>query len=118
LFIVSNGVKNHILPSTIKPTFSIQCRRAILPSHTADVNTIRRFNDFGFICREILSKCTLGEMISRYMVLVESEQKLLVMTLPSAAVKAINIRINKPWERLFGTPLSGKTLTSLKPLLY
>jgi hypothetical protein len=39
---------------------------------------------------EFLAKCTLGEMISRYMVLVASEQKLLIMRpYQIYAVKAI-----------------------------
>ncbi|TOG81245.1 hypothetical protein, partial [Vibrio parahaemolyticus] len=37
---------------------------------------ISHLHDFADV---FLAKCTLGQMISRYMVLVQSEQKLLVM---------------------------------------
>ncbi|WP_353722312.1 DEAD/DEAH box helicase family protein [Dyadobacter sp. 676] len=62
-----------------------------------------------------LTKCTLGEMISKYMVLVESEQKLLVMRpYQIYAVKAIMdcIHQNRGNGYIWHTTGSGKTLTS------
>ncbi len=48
---------------------------------------IAHLHDFA---NDFLAKCTLGEMISRYMVLVQSEQKLLMMRpYQIYAVKAI-----------------------------
>jgi type I restriction enzyme R subunit len=64
-----------------------------------------------------LAKCTLGEMISKYMVLVESEQKLLVMRpYQIYAVEAIVdcIHENRGNGYIWHTTGSGKTLTSFK----
>jgi type I restriction enzyme R subunit len=64
-----------------------------------------------------LAKCTLGEMISRYMVLVASEQKLLMMRpYQIYAVQAIMecIRQNRGNGYIWHTTGSGKTLTSFK----
>jgi len=66
---------------------------------------------------KFLAKCTLGEMISRYMVLVESEQKLMVMRpYQIYAVKAIVdcIHQNRGNGYIWHTTGSGKTLTSFK----
>ncbi len=62
-------------------------------------------------------KCTLGEMISRYMVLVESEQKLMMMRpYQIYAVQAIVdcIHQNRGNGYIWHTTGSGKTLTSFK----
>lgn len=64
-----------------------------------------------------LPKCTIGELISRYMVLVVSEQKLLVMRpYQIYAVKAIVdcIEQNRGNGYIWHTTGSGKTLTSFK----
>jgi type I restriction enzyme R subunit len=64
-----------------------------------------------------LPKCTLGETISRYMVLVASEQKLLMMRPYQVyAVKAIVdcIHQNSGNGYIWHTTGSGKTLTSFK----
>src|SRR5690606_19958396 len=64
-----------------------------------------------------LSKCTLAEMISKYMVLVETEQKILVMRpYQIYAVKAIIdcIHQNRGNGYIWHTTGSGKTLTSFK----
>ncbi|HEX2937062.1 MAG TPA: HsdR family type I site-specific deoxyribonuclease, partial [Bacteroidales bacterium] len=64
-----------------------------------------------------LPKCTLGELINRYMVLVASEQKLLVMRpYQIYAVKAIVdcIHQNRGNGYIWHTTGSGKTLTSFK----
>lgn len=64
-----------------------------------------------------LPKCTLGEMISRYMVLVATEQKILVMRpYQIYAVKKIIecIEDNRGNGYIWHTTGSGKTLTSFK----
>ena len=64
-----------------------------------------------------LPKCKLGEMISRYMVLVASEQKVLMMRpYQIYAVKAIVkcIEENRGNGYIWHTTGSGKTLTSFK----
>src|SRR5206468_601157 len=64
-----------------------------------------------------LTKCTLGQMISRYMVLIASEQKLLMMRpYQIYAVKAIVECIHQNCGNgyIWHTTGSGKTLTSFK----
>ena len=64
-----------------------------------------------------LPKCTLGQMISRYMVLIASEQKLMMMRpYQIYAVKAIVdcIHTNCGNGYIWHTTGSGKTLTSFK----
>lgn len=64
-----------------------------------------------------MPKCTIGELISRYMVLVVSEQKLLIMRpYQIYAVKAIVdcIEQNRGNGYIWHTTGSGKTLTSFK----
>jgi type I restriction enzyme R subunit len=66
---------------------------------------------------KFLPKCTLGELISKYMVLIESEQKMLVMRpYQIYAVKAIVdcIHQNRGNGYIWHTTGSGKTLTSFK----
>ncbi|MEG2930087.1 MAG: DEAD/DEAH box helicase family protein, partial [Oscillospiraceae bacterium] len=66
---------------------------------------------------KFLAKCLLGEMINRYMVLVASEQKLLIMRpYQIYAVKAIVdcIHQNRGNGYIWHTTGSGKTLTSFK----
>src|SRR3546814_17093993 len=64
-----------------------------------------------------LAKCTLGQMISKYMVLVASEEKLLMMRpYQIYAVKNIVECIDKNLGHgyVWHTTGSGKTLTSFK----
>jgi type I restriction enzyme R subunit len=64
-----------------------------------------------------LSKCKLAEMINRYMVLVQSEQKLMMMRpYQIYAVEAIVecIDDNRGNGYIWHTTGSGKTLTSFK----
>ena len=66
---------------------------------------------------KFLAKCPLGEMISRYMVLLQGEQKILVMRpYQIYAVKAIvnSIHENRGNGYIWHTTGSGKTLTSFK----
>ena len=82
----------------------------------ADVEN-KKINNLNLFTEKFLAKCTLGEMISKYMVLVESEQKLLVMRPYQVyAVKAIVdcIHQNRGNGYIWHTTGSGKTLTSFK----
>ena len=65
----------------------------------------------------VLRKCALGELISKYMVLVASEQKIMIMRpYQIYAVKAIMdcIEQNRGNGYIWHTTGSGKTLTSFK----
>lgn len=117
LFIVSNGGRTFYFSNNKNQHFQFNADERYLPVYTlADIKNkpIPRLADFA---ENFLSKCTLGEMISKFMVLVESEQKILVMRpYQIYAVKAIVncIDQNRGNGYIWHTTGSGKTLTSFK----
>ncbi len=117
LFIVSNRTNTYYFANNNSPHFSFNADEQFLPIYQyADENNtkITHLDDFA---EKFLSKCTLAEMISKYMVLVASEQKLLVMRpYQIYAVKAIVdcIHQNRGNGYIWHTTGSGKTLTSFK----
>ena len=117
LFIVSNQSNTYYLANNNNTHFSFNADEQYLPVYqlAAEDNTkITHLHDFSV---KFLSKCTLAEMISKYMVLVASEQKLLVMRpYQIYAVKAIVdcIHQNRGNGYIWHTTGSGKTLTSFK----
>lgn len=117
LFIVSNGGRTLYFANNKNQHFAFNADEQFLPVYElADIsnNKINHLKDF---TEKFLTKCTLGEMISKYMVLVESEQKLLVMRpYQIYAVKAIVdcIKDNRGNGYIWHTTGSGKTLTSFK----
>lgn len=117
LFVVSNRGETFYFANNRNQHFAFNAEEQFLPVYKwADVNNkkIDGLNDFA---DKFLAKCTLGEMISRYMVLVESEQKLMVMRpYQIYAVKAIIdcIHQNRGNGYIWHTTGSGKTLTSFK----
>lgn len=117
LFIVSNRTKTVYFANNRNQHFSFNADEQFLPVyHLADENN-KKINLLDTFAEKFLTKCTLGEMISKYMVLVESEQKLLVMRpYQIYAVKAIvdSIHENRGNGYIWHTTGSGKTLTSFK----
>ncbi|MDN5201212.1 type I restriction endonuclease subunit R [Fulvivirgaceae bacterium BMA10] len=117
LFIVSNGSRTIYFSNNKNQHFQFNADEQFLPVYElADVNN-KKINDLHDFTGKFLSKCTLGEMISKYMVLVESEQKMLVMRpYQIYAVKAIVdcIHENRGNGYIWHTTGSGKTLTSFK----
>jgi len=117
LFIVSNRSNTIYFANNQKQHFQFNADEQFLPIyHLADEKNkkIKHLEDFS---DRFLKKCTLGEMISKYMVLVETEQKLLVMRpYQIYAVKAIDecVRQNRGNGFVWHTTGSGKTLTSFK----
>ncbi|WP_026711068.1 type I restriction endonuclease subunit R [Flavobacterium filum] len=117
LFIVSNGGRTLYFANNKNQHFTFNADEQFLPVYElADIENkkINRLYDF---TEKFLSKCTLGEMISKYMVLVESEQRLLVMRpYQIYAVKAIEecVKQNRGNGYIWHTTGSGKTLTSFK----
>ena len=117
LFIVSNRSDTWYFANNNANHFSFDADERFLPLYQfAEPNNkkITRLDEFA---RVFLAKCTLGEMISRYMVLVASEQKLLMMRpYQIYAVQAIVecIRQNRGNGYIWHTTGSGKTLTSFK----
>lgn len=117
LFIVSNETKTYYFANNQKEHFCFNADERFLPIYEfADVQNKKITNLYDFADKFLL-KCTLGELISHYMVLVVSEQKLMIMRpYQIYAVKAIVdcIDQNRGNRYIWHTTGSGKTLTSFK----
>jgi type I restriction enzyme, R subunit len=117
LFIVSNQTETYYFANNNDRHFAFDADENFLPiyQHADEDNAkITYLDDFA---ESFLSKCTLATTISRYMVLVASEQKMLMMRPYQVyAVKAINqcIHENRGNGYIWHTTGSGKTLTSFK----
>ena len=117
LFIVSNLTDTWYFANNNARHFAFDADERFLPIYqfAAEDNTkIVHLNDFA---ARFLAKCTLGQMISKYMVLIASEQKLLMMRpYQIYAVKDIVDCIDQNCGNgyIWHTTGSGKTLTSFK----
>ncbi len=117
LFIVSNQNTTYYFTNNNNQHFNFNADEQFLPVYQwADEknNKISNLDDFS---DAFLAKCKLGKMISLYMVLVASEQKLLIMRpYQIYAVNAIISCINENRGNgyIWHTTGSGKTLTSFK----
>ena len=117
LFIVSNKSKTFYFANNNNEHFAFNADEQFLPVYTLASEDNKKINHLYDFADKFLSKCTLGQMISRYMVLVASEQKILVMRpYQIYAVKAIVdcIHQNRGNGYIWHTTGSGKTLTSFK----
>jgi len=124
IFIVSNRSNTWYFVNNNKTHFRFNAEERFLPIYqfaTPTNEKISHLDDFTgqLLSTEeaFLSKCHLGEMISRYMVLIASEQKLMMMRPYQVyAVKAIVdcIEQNRGNGYIWHTTGSGKTLTSFK----
>ena len=117
LFIVSNRSDTWYFANNNSRHFSFNADERFLPLYQfADVDN-SKITHLDSFAEAFLAKCTLGEMISRYMVLVASERKLLMMRpYQIYAVKAIVECIRQALGNgyIWHTTGSGKTLTSFK----
>lgn len=117
LFIVSNRSNTFYFANNKNQHFQFNADEQFLPVYKlADVNN-KKISGLHEFTEKFLSKCTLAEMISKYMVLVQSEQKMLVMRpYQIYAVKSIVdcIKDNRGNGYIWHTTGSGKTLTSFK----
>jgi type I restriction enzyme R subunit len=117
LFIVSNRTNTYYFANNRNQHFAFNADEQFLPIYQLADESNKKITHLEPFADKFLSKCTLGEMISKYMVLVESEQKLLVMRpYQIYAVKAIMdcIQQNRGNGYIWHTTGSGKTLTSFK----
>jgi type I restriction enzyme R subunit len=117
LFVVSNRDSTYYFANNNARHFAFNAEERYLPvyRHAAEDNSKITYLDA--FADKFLAKCTLGRMISRYMVLVASEQKLLMMRpYQIYAVKHIVqcIEQNSGNGYVWHTTGSGKTLTSFK----
>ena len=117
LFIVSNRTDTWYFANNNARHFAFDADERFLPIYqfaAKDNTKITHLDDFA---KRFLAKCTLGQMISKYMVLIASEQKLLMMRpYQIYAVKAIVDCIDQNCGNgyIWHTTGSGKTLTSFK----
>ena len=117
LFVVSNRDSTYYFANNNARHFAFNADERFLPIYEhADENN-RKIRGLDAFADKFLPKCILGQMISRYMVLVASEQKLLMMRpYQIYAVKNIVecIQQNRGNGFVWHTTGSGKTLTSFK----
>lgn len=117
LFIVSNRTDTIYFANNNARHFAFNADERFLPVYRfadRDNKPVNHLDDFA---DRFLQKCELGRMISRYMVLIQSEQKLLMMRpYQIYAVQAIVdcIEQNCGNGYIWHTTGSGKTLTSFK----
>jgi type I restriction enzyme R subunit len=117
LFIVTNRDSTYYFANNNARHFAFNADERFLPiyEHARPDNT--KVKGIDAFAESFLPKCTLGETISRYMVLVAGEQKLLMMRpYQIYAVKTIVECIEKKLGNgyVWHTTGSGKTLTSFK----
>lgn len=117
IFIVSNQINTYYFANNNNQHFNFNADENFLPVYRWADESNKKINGLDTFADAFLSKCRLGEMISRYMVLVASEQKVLMMRpYQIYAVKAIVkcIEENRGNGYIWHTTGSGKTLTSFK----
>ena len=90
LFIVSNQSNTYYFANNRNQHFQFNADEQFLPVYQLADEKNKKITHLDSFADKFLTKCTLGELISKYMVLVESEQKLLIMRpYQIYAVKAI-----------------------------
>jgi type I restriction enzyme R subunit len=117
LFIVSNRSDTWYFANNNTRHFSFNADERFLPLYQFAARDNSKITHLDAFADAFLAKCQLAEMISRYMVLVASEQKLLMMRpYQIYAVQAIVECIHRKSGNgyIWHTTGSGKTLTSFK----
>lgn len=117
LFIVSNRDNTYYFANNNARHFSFNADERFLPIYQFADEANKKITCLDSFAETFLVKCTLGQTLSRYMVLIASEQKLMIMRPYQVyAVKAIVdcIEQNCGNGYIWHTTGSGKTLTSFK----
>ncbi|MBC6402485.1 MAG: type I restriction endonuclease subunit R [Hyphomonadaceae bacterium] len=117
LFIVSNRGQTWYFANNNDAHFRFDVKERFLPVYTWATPDNRKVVHLNAFADQFLAKCPLAEMISRYMVLIWNERKLMMMRpYQIYAVKAMVdcIRENRGNGYIWHTTGSGKTLTSFK----
>lgn len=117
VFIVSNQHNTYYFANNNKEHFNFNAEEKYLPVYQWADEKNQKITGLEAFSDAFLQKCRLGEMISRYMVLVACERKVLMMRpYQIYAVKAIVSCINENRGNgyIWHTTGSGKTLTSFK----
>ena len=117
LFIVSNRSQTWYFANNNNEHFAFNVEERFLPIYRWASRDNKKVENLAQFADQFLAKCTLAEMISRYMVLIQTERKILMMRPYQVyAVKAIVdcIHENRGNGYIWHTTGSGKTLTSFK----
>ena len=117
LFIVSNRTSTYYFANNNARHFAFNADERFLPIYQFADEANNKITQLDEFADKFLVKCTLGQTISRYMVLLAAEQKLLMMRPYQVyAVKHIVdcIAQNCGNGYIWHTTGSGKTLTSFK----
>ena len=117
LFIVSNQTNTYYFSNNNSKHFAFDAKERFLPVYQFADRKNKKINHLDRFAETFLPKCTLGHMISRYMVVVANEQKMLMMRpYQIYAVQDIVdcIDQNSGNGFIWHTTGSGKTLTSFK----
>ncbi|PJI97659.1 type I restriction enzyme R subunit [Acidovorax sp. 69] len=117
LFIVSNRASTYYFANNNARHFAFNADERFLPIYQFADEANKKITHLDDFADSFLVKCTLGQTLARYMVLVASEQKLLMMRPYQVyAVKHIVdcIHHNSGNGYIWHTTGSGKTLTSFK----
>ena len=117
LYIVSNRDRTYYFANNNSRHFAFNAEERFLPIYefaSEDNKKITHLDDFA---NSFLKKCDLGRTISRYMVLLAGEQKLMIMR-PYQVYQVKNIvqciEADSGNGFIWSTTGSGKTLTSFK----
>lgn len=117
MFIVSNQHNTYYFANNNNEHFNFNADEKYLPVYQWADEKNKKITELNAFSDVFLQKCRMGEMISRYMVLVACERKVLLMRpYQIYAVKAIVncINENRGNGYIWHTTGSGKTLTSFK----
>ncbi|KPA17767.1 type I site-specific deoxyribonuclease, HsdR family protein [Candidatus Magnetomorum sp. HK-1] len=117
IFVVSNQTNTWYFANNHSRHFSFDADERFLPVYQYAGEDNKKIVHLREFTEQFLAKCTLSKMISHYMVLVASEQKLMMMRpYQIYAVQAIEESIlqNRGNGYIWHTTGSGKTLTSFK----
>ena len=117
LFVVSNRSDTWYFANNSSRHFAFDAEERFLPVYQFAAEDNKKITQLDSFADAFLAKCTLGQMISRYMVLIASEQKLMMMRpYQIYAVKHIVSTIHQNCGNgyIWHTTGSGKTLTSFK----
>jgi type I restriction enzyme R subunit len=117
LFIVSNRDRTYYFANNNARHFAFNADERFLPIYQFAAEDNRKINNLDDFAETFLAKCTLGKTISRYMVLLAGEQKLMIMRpyqvyAVQHMIKCIDDDNGNGF--IWHTTGSGKTLTSFK----
>ena len=117
LFIVSNRDRTHYFANNNARHFAFNAEERFLPVYEFADEDNRKITHLDEFAEHFLKKCDLGRTISRYMVLLAGEQKLMIMRpyqvyAVQYMVKCIDDDNGNGF--IWHTTGSGKTLTSFK----